>query len=206
MEIATSLLFIENTLNHISRLPENFSERADVMTARLLSVVSGEPVGKPAQWIDDIYREAQQRQTGKMLASEMLSSLRQVEKMLDEFFNDLERQDLLVRIGQVLYQIQGTLAIQDQTDALRVLEHTCNTLQRFADEGGKVVPEQKEFERIAQKIGALSFFIETLQHQSDTQNNQFTFDEEAGVFRVTLLECRALTAAPQSDPVSGTSD
>lgn len=171
------------------------------MTARLLSVVSGEPVGKPAQWIDDIYREAQQRQTVKMLASEMLSSLRQVEKMLDEFFNDLERQDLLVRIGQVLYQIQGTLAIQDQTDALRVVEHTCNTLQRFADEGGKVVPEQKEFERIAQKIGALSFFIETLQHQSDTQNNQFTFDEEAGVFRVNLLECRALTAAPQSDPV-----
>ncbi|AMO98677.1 response regulator [Collimonas arenae] len=201
MEIATSLLFIENTLNHISRLPENFSERADAMTARLLSVVSGETLGKPAQWIDDIYREAQQRQTVKMLASEMLSSLRQVEKMLDEFFNDPERRDVLTQIGQVLYQIQGALAIQDQTDALRVVEHTRNTLQRFAAEGSEVVPDQKEFERIAQNIGALSFFIETLQHQSDTQNNHFTFDEEAGVFRVNLLERRTVVAAPQPDPV-----
>ncbi|MEO6922080.1 MAG: Hpt domain-containing protein [Collimonas sp.] len=201
MEIATSLLFIENTLNHISRLPQNFSERADAMTARLLAVVSGETLGKPAQWIDDIYREAQQRQTVKMLASEMLSSLRQVEKMLDEFFKDPDRREVLTQIGQVLYQIQGALAIQDQSDAIRVVEHTRSTLQRFAAEGAEVVPEQKEFERIAQNIGALSFFIETLQHQSDTQNNHFTFDEEAGVFRINLLERRAVVAAPQPDPV-----
>jgi len=201
MEIATSLLFIENTLNHISRLPENFSERADAMTARLLSVVSGEKLGKPAQWIDDIYREAQQRQTVKMLASEMLSSLRQVEKMLDEFFNDPERREVLAQIEQVLHQIQGALAIQEQSDAMRVVEHTRSTLQRFSAEGSEVVPEQKEFERIAQNIGALSFFIETLQHQSDTQNNHFTFDEDAGVFRINLLERRAVVAPPQPDPV-----
>ncbi|WP_211451709.1 Hpt domain-containing protein [Collimonas antrihumi] len=201
MEIATSLLFIENTLNHISRLPENFSERADAMTARLLSVVSGEKLGKPAQWIDDIYREAQQRQTVKMLASEMLSSLRQVEKMLDEFFNDPERREVLTQIEQVLHQIQGALAIQEQSDAMRVVEHTRSTLQRFAAEGSDVVPEQKEFEQIAQNIGALSFFIETLQHQSDTQNNHFTFDEAAGVFRINLLERRAVVAAPLPDPI-----
>jgi chemosensory pili system protein ChpA (sensor histidine kinase/response regulator) len=209
MEIATSLLFIENTLNHISRLPENFSERADAMTARLLSVVSGETLGKPAQWIDDIYREAQQRQTVKMLASEMLSSLRQVEKMLDEFFNDPERREVLAQIEQVLHQIQGALAIQEQSDAMRVVEHTRSTLQRFAAEGSAPVPqvpEQKEFERIAQNIGALSFFIETLQHQSDTQNNHFTFDEEAGVFRINLLERRAVVAAPQPDPVVPSSE
>ncbi|AMP03310.1 Hpt domain-containing protein [Collimonas pratensis] len=204
MEIATSLLFIENTLNHISRLPQNFSERADAMTARLLAVVSGETLGKPAQWIDDIYREAQQRQTVKMLASEMLSSLRQVEKMLDEFFKEPERREVLTQIEQVLHQIQGALAIQDQSDAIRVVEHTRNTLKRFAAEGGELLPEapeQKEFEQIAQNIGALSFFIETLQHQSDTQNNHFTFDEEAGVFRINLLERRTPVAAPQPDPV-----
>ncbi|MFC5476161.1 Hpt domain-containing protein [Paraherbaspirillum soli] len=201
MEIATSLLFVENTLNHINRLPENFSERADAMTARLLSVVSGETLNKPAQWIDDIYREAQQRQTVKMLASEMLSSLRQVEKMLDEFFSDPSRREVLAQIEQVLYQIQGALAIQDQTDALRVVEHTRATLQRFTAAEQAEEPEQKDFERIAQNIGALSFFIETLQHQSDTQNNHFTFDEESGVFRVNLLERRALTPAPQPDPV-----
>ncbi len=205
MEIATSLLFIENTLNHISRLPENFSERADAMTARLLSVVSGEKLGKPAQWIDDIYREAQQRQTVKMLASEMLSSLRQVEKMLDEFFNDPERREVLTQIEQVLHQIQGALAIQEQSDAMRVVEHTRSTLQRFAAEGSDVVPEQKEFEQIAQNIGALSFFIETLQHQSDTQNNHFTFDEDAGVFRINLLERRAMVAAPLPDPIVSSS-
>ncbi len=73
----------------------------------------------------------------------------------------------------------------------------CNV---FLTKAVRSASEQKEFEWVAQKIGTLSFFIETLQHQSDTQNNHFTFDEEAGVFCVNPLDCRALTVAPQPDP------
>jgi hypothetical protein len=80
LELATSLLFVENALDQITRLPAHFSERADEITARLLSVVSGDEPQSQAAWMGEISREAQQRQTMTVLVSEIQTSLRQVEK------------------------------------------------------------------------------------------------------------------------------
>ncbi len=206
IEIATSLLFIENTLSHIHRLPENFSERADAMSARLLSVMSGETPTEPAHWLGEIYQAAQQRQNVKTLAHEMLVSLRQVEKMLDEYFSEPVKRTVLTRIDHVLSQIQGALSILDHVesnaDAAEVITHTRATLQQFSDAEEGQLPEQIEFERIAQNIGALSFYLEMLQHQTghaDHQHCRLNFDEERQVFRINLLERTASTAV--NEPV-----
>jgi chemosensory pili system protein ChpA (sensor histidine kinase/response regulator) len=91
LEIATSLLFVENALQQIGHLSDDFADRADAVTTRLLSAVSGETLAHSAQWLDDMSREAQERQTMTALAGEMQSSLRQVEKMLDEYFRAPEQ-------------------------------------------------------------------------------------------------------------------
>ncbi|HEY0845977.1 MAG TPA: Hpt domain-containing protein [Noviherbaspirillum sp.] len=188
LEMATSLLFVENSLNNIGRLPENFAERADAMTARLLSVVSGEKPPQSASWLDDMSREAQQRQTMAALAGEMQSSLRQVEKMLDEYFRDPSQRGSLEQLDTILHQIEGALAVLDQDDAVRTIQHTREAVQRFIHAGNESAPEQQEFQHVAQNVGALSFFIESLQLQSDKAQKRFSFDEESGLFRANLIE------------------
>ncbi len=188
LEMATSLLFIENALGNIGRLPDNFAERADAMTARLLSIVAGQQPAETAQWLDDMSREAQQRQTMTVLASEMQNSLRQVEKMLDEYFRDPAQQNSLGQLDTVLYQIEGAMAILDQDDAMRTIQHTRAAVKRFAAAEADVVPEQQEFQRVAENVGALSFFIETLQHNADSAKQRFSYDEERGVFRASVVE------------------
>ncbi|HYD95611.1 MAG TPA: Hpt domain-containing protein [Noviherbaspirillum sp.] len=188
LEMATSLLFVENALGQISRLPDNFPERADAMTARLLSVVAGEMPAQSAPWLDDMSREAQQRQTMTALAGEMQNSLRQVEKMLDEYFRDPSQRLGLGQLDQVLHQIEGALAVLDQDDAVRTVQHTREAVKRFAASEPDVAPEQNEFQQVAQNVGALSFFIETLQLQSEEAKKRFSFDESSGTFQARLIE------------------
>ncbi|MFZ6772030.1 Hpt domain-containing protein [Undibacterium sp. SXout7W] len=214
LELATSLLFVENALDQISRLPAHFSERADEITSRLLSVVSGDEPQAQAAWIGEISREAQQRQTMGVLVSEMQASLRQVEKNLDEYFRDPSNTDSLKPVDGILHQIGGALAVLDQDDAMLAVEHTRNMVHQFAnapagavdaDSAADSVRNAKEHHLVAQNIGALSFFIETMQAQPETAKKKFTFDQDAGVFRSNLLEVQAskellpttnITAAP----------
>ena len=188
LEMATSLLFVENALNQIGRLPENFAGRADAMTARLLAVVAGDVPAQSASWLDDMSREAQQRQTMAALAGEMQSSLRQVEKMLDEFFRDPAQRSALGQLDLILHQIEGALAILDQEDAMRTIQHTREAVQRFIAAEEEGAPEQKDFQQVAQNVGALSFFIETLQLPSDSAKKRFSFDAETGTFQANLIE------------------
>jgi len=200
LEMATSLLFVENALNAISHLPEDFSERAEALTARLLSVVGGEAPADSAQWLNDMSRAAQQNQAMTVLAGEMLTNLRQVEKLLDEYFNDPTRREALTPIDQVLHQIEGGLAVLDQDDARRAVQHTRAAVQEFVDAGDEAVPAPAAFQHVAQNIGALSFFIETLQLHSEDAGRRFSFDEQAGMFRANLLEkSRPVVAVPQED-------
>ena len=188
LEMATALLFVENALNHISHLAENFSERADAMTARLLSVVSGEQPTETAEWLDDMSREAQQRQTMQVLTGELQTSLRQVEKSLDEFFNDPTQRGGLTQIEMTLHQIGGALSILDQEDAVAAIKHTQQAVRHFGDTPADAAPDVARFQHVARNVGALSFFIETLQLNSEGVKKRFSFDTDTGVFHANLLE------------------
>ncbi len=186
LEIATSLLFVENALQQISHLADDFAERADAVTTRLLAAVSGETMTHSAQWLDDMSREAQERQTMTALAGEMQSSLRQVEKMLDEYFREPEQRAGLDAIDSVLYQISGALSVLEHDDAVRAVQHTQEAVRGFI--AAEEIPDLEEFQQVAQNVGALSFFIETLQLHPDGVKNRFLFDDEHGIFRANLTE------------------
>lgn len=200
IELATSLLFVESALNQINHLPENFAERADAMTARLLSIVSGEQPTHQAQWLDDMSREAQEKQTMTALGGEMQSSLRQVEKMLDEYFRDPSQRAGLTDIDKTLHQIEGGLAILDQDDAVRAVRHTQAAVKRFAEQEGEP-PSQEEFQHVARNVGALSFFIESLQLRSEGGKKRYSFDDETGVFHANIIEKNVVPAVASIDEV-----
>ncbi|GGI20268.1 Hpt domain-containing protein [Oxalicibacterium faecigallinarum] len=186
LEIATSLLFVEHALQQITHLPDDFSERADALTARLLSAVAGEPLTVSASWLDEMSREAQQRQTMAVLSSELQSSLRQVEKGLDAYFRDPQQRAGLSDVNSVLYQISGALAVLDHDDAVRATRHVQDAVRGFLE--SDAVPDVAAFEQVANNVGALGFFLETLQLHDDGKRVRFRFDDEHGVFHAERTE------------------
>lgn len=187
LELASGLLFVESALDQITHLPNHFSERADEISARLLALVAGEEPPAQAAWMGEIAHQAQQRQTMATLVGEMQTSLRQVEKTLDDYFREPSKPELLAPVGAILHQIGGAMAILDQDDAQRAIEYTRNKIAEFGQHDDAPT-QQENYQNVAQNIGALSFFIETLQTQPDQAKKKFVFDAEQGLFRSNLLE------------------
>jgi chemosensory pili system protein ChpA (sensor histidine kinase/response regulator) len=187
LELASGLLFVESAIDQITHLPNHFSERADEITARLLVLVAGDEPPAQAAWMGEIVREAQQRQTMATLVGEMQTSLRQVEKTLDDYFREPGKPELLAPVGAILHQIGGAMAILDQDDAQRAIEYTRNKITEFGQHDDAQT-QQGNYQNVAQNIGALSFFIETLQTQPEHAKKKFVFDAEQGLFRSNLLE------------------
>lgn len=188
LEMAAGLLFVENAMQNIARLPDNFAGRAETMTARLLSVVSGEKPTEPMEWLEDMTRHEQQKQTLQALGSEMQANLRQAEKTLDEYFRDPTQEIALSALDPILHQLDGALAVLDQDEARRAVQHTRAAVQRFAQAGADNKPDPAECLHVAQNIGALSFFIDALQLNPDDAAKRFSFDETSGTFKARLVE------------------
>jgi chemosensory pili system protein ChpA (sensor histidine kinase/response regulator) len=196
MEMATAMLFVEHGLDQVRQLPADFEEHAEVVGARLLALAAGETPPDAPQWQGDLSRQIQQGQTVAVLAGEMKTGLRQVEKVLDDYYADGARRPALAQIDPVLHQLQGALAILDQDQAMRAAQHVKAAVRALADGAEPADREAQALQDIAQNIGALGFFIDMLGQNFEAAKNRFTFNETEGMFREVPFEKAAAGDTP----------
>ncbi|MCU6496537.1 Hpt domain-containing protein [Rugamonas sp. A1-17] len=183
LEMATALLFAEHGLEQIRHLPGDFAAHADTIGARLLALVSGDTPPEPAQWQSGLAQQMRQDDTVVALAMEMKAGLRQVEKVLDDYYVDPSKRPSLTELDPVLHQLQGALSILDQEDATKAAQHVKAAVQALA--AGEADPslEPKALDDIAQNVGALGFFVDMLAQNAAGARERFTFDAAHGTFR-----------------------
>ncbi|MES2757603.1 MAG: Hpt domain-containing protein [Pseudomonadota bacterium] len=196
MEMATAMLFVEHGLDQVRQLPADFEEHAEVVGARLLALAAGETPPDAPQWQGDLSRQIQQGQTVAVLAGEMKTGLRQVEKVLDDYYADAGRRPALAQIDPVLHQLQGALAILDQDQAMRAAQHVKDAVRALAAGEGAPEHDAAALQNIAQNVGALGFFIDMLAQNFDAAKNRFTFDQLDGMFREVPFEKMAAGDTP----------
>ena len=210
LEIATDLLFIENTLDHLNRVHDDFPQRVASLIDRLNALSAGESLPESAPWLDDLTQQSQQKQTASVLSSEMESGLRRVEELLNDFFSDSTKHSALAQIDPILHQIAGVLSIMGQEDAMLAVQHTQTSIQQYksaieaagGDAGGLEFPPS-----VTQNITALGFFVEVLPQHPESARTRFTFDRTQGILHANLLErgvprpAALTTADPAFDPL-----
>jgi chemosensory pili system protein ChpA (sensor histidine kinase/response regulator) len=203
LEMATAMLFVEHGLDQVRQLPDDFGGRAEVVGARLLALAAGESAPAAPQWQGDLSRQIQQSEAVAVLATEMKSGLRQVEKVLDDYYAGSTGRATLAQIDPLLHQVQGALAILDQDGAMRAAQHVRQTVGALAAAEGTLAPAADALPAIAQNVGALGFFIDMLARDVDAAKRRFRFDADAGTFRELPFEAAgseaptvALPAAP----------
>ncbi|SEO22970.1 chemosensory pili system protein ChpA (sensor histidine kinase/response regulator) [Duganella sp. CF517] len=212
LEMATALLFAEHGLEQIRHLPTDFAANADTIGARLLALVSGDTPPEPAQWQNGLARQMRQDDTAIALALEMKTGLRQVEKVLDEYYIDPSKRAALAELDPVLHQLQGALAMLDQEDAMKAALHVKASVQALAAGGGDPALQAKTLDDIAQNVGALGFFVDMLAQNAAGARQRFTFDAQQGTFRsvpfkkmaesesIPVLDQEVMAPAPASMP------
>ncbi|UMR31135.1 Hpt domain-containing protein [Massilia sp. MB5] len=183
LEMATALLFAEHGLEQIRHLPDDFAAHADTIGARLQALLSGQTPPQPAQWQGSLARRMQQDDTVAALSAEMKTGLRQVEKVLDDYYADPARRAELAPLDGVLHQLQGALSLLDQDDAVRAAQHVRAEVHKLAGGQGDPAQEAKLLDQVAQNVGALGFFVDTLAQNPAGARERFSFDAEQGSFR-----------------------
>ncbi len=180
LEIATSLLFVEEAFAKRSRVDRDYESRAQDMAQRLRQVAQGTAPEQMPQWLAQLSNAAQERQTASVFVGEMLSNLRAVEKTLDAFFRDTKDVEGLTLVDKLMAQTAGALSLLGHSAASRGAQTIASDVAQF--EAGKD-PEAAVASRIAESLSALSFFVESIGN-ADMQAIGCEFDEVEGIFRI----------------------
>ena len=199
LDVATALLFLEGALDQVRALDEQFDQRAEAVVARVEASALGvaHDGSEDPTWLDEISRLAQERLTMASFVSEMQSNLRNIEKILDSFFRDPTTREELPQAEKLLSQIGGALSVLGHEQAGAAIRAGQDTIRRFAEPDYVAAPG--EFERVAESLGAVGFYIESLQHRADS-GAMFRFDEATGTFTADLKRPAPPAAEPVEEP------
>jgi len=200
LEMAAAMLFVENGLDQLRQLPDDFAENAEAVGARLLALAAGETPPDAPQWQGELARQIQQGQTVAVVAGEIKAGLRQIEKLLDEYYDDPARRAVLEQATPVLHGLQGAFAILDLEQAVLATRHVDQAVRALAALDGDVTSQHASLHNIAQNIGALGFFADLLAQDSEAAKGRFTFDLDKALLRELPFEFVESAPAAQESP------
>ena len=198
LEVASALLFTDLGVDDLPQTDDEYEQRAQLVIERLLKARQGQPLPDAGPWMSEIARRAQDRLTMGTVVTETQATLREIEQRLDHFFrNPLERTDLPATTA-MFDQVCGVLSLLGYEDPVAALRNVQSSIARFAD--AKIAPEPDEFGRIAQNLGAVGFFVESLGQDTERPRGMFHYDPATGVFTAEL------GALPADESVFGPAD
>jgi chemosensory pili system protein ChpA (sensor histidine kinase/response regulator) len=156
LEVASTLLFIQNAIEHEDVLHADFAGRAAGQQARLNALLEGREM--PAAVMVDANQRDAERDMLVQMAQEVSLNLRKMEEALDAFFRDDEARTGLAELPVLSQQAQGALTMLELPDAAGLLAAATATVQPFASEG---FPDAETRQRLADAFSSLGIYVES---------------------------------------------
>ncbi|MDO9006499.1 MAG: Hpt domain-containing protein [Aquabacterium sp.] len=183
MEVATSLLYQEASLEDGEFDHADQKDRIHRLAARIDAVRLGQPAQPLESWMEDLYRRVSDRQTIGSVVQELRSNLSEAEKNIDQFFRDPTQPASLVNVPTQLQAMRGVLAVLGLDMAghatVRMREDVDHLLQ--PDTNVQEAGDAGVFDRLASNLGALGFLIDMLNVQPNLVKALFKYDADTGV-------------------------
>ncbi len=156
LEVASTLLFMQNAVDQEDVLHSDFAGRAEGQQARLRALIEGREM--PANVVDSSNQREAERDMLVHMAQEVGQNLKQMEEALDAFFRDAGEREALAGLPALAQQAQGALTMLELPDAASLLGAAAATVQSFASEGH---PDDATQQRLANAFSSLGLYIES---------------------------------------------
>ncbi len=183
LEVASALLFVDSGLDELPHNAE-YVERARAVCERLRAVHDARPLPESTPWVSELARKAQDRITMSTVAQESQATLREIEQRLDKFFREPANREDLPATDAMFEQLAGVLSVLGFEEAVAALRNVQTTVRGFADGSGTA--DETTFGRVAQNLGALGFFVDSLAQDSDRPRGVFRYDPLTQTFTAEL--------------------
>ncbi|MDT8363517.1 MAG: Hpt domain-containing protein [Nitrosomonas sp.] len=172
LDIASSLLLIENALENFYQLAPGFSDQVDALTIRIRAVITGkEDVADLPELPgpEQAGHHIQEKKLQKQIAQEILISLAQIEDILDRFFFEPQIRNDLPSLPALFKQISGVLDMLGLDDQATRLLSLCRDLaEHLTAPASQIDPDKQTL--LANALSSFSFYIEALKNsQPDCQ-------------------------------------
>ena len=165
LEVATALLFIENTLEKYFTLSADFAGHAKTVATRVASTLAGgaQQALDPASagLMDDMSKRAQERMLIFQVGQEVQVNLHSIEQVLDAFFRDPLKTNQLPELAGLFAQIQGALAILELDEAAALNHLIAQRVGQFASGARK--GDGDDADAVAEGVSALGLYVSALQ-------------------------------------------
>ncbi|MBV8210486.1 MAG: Hpt domain-containing protein [Burkholderiaceae bacterium] len=195
LEVASALLFVETGADELPQLDPESTARARKVIERLHGALEGHALPEAGPWLSDLARRAQERLSIGTVVSETQATLREIEQRLDRFFRAPAQRDELAGIGPLVDQVCGVMSVLGHEEPVAALRNVQHSVAGLADASAPAT--QEEFTRIAQNLGAIGFFVETLAQDTARPRGMFRYDPTTGLFSADLARApEAATGAP----------
>ncbi len=156
LEVASTLLFMQNAVDQEDVLHADFAARAEGQQERLRALIEGREL--PANVVEPASQREAEREMLVHMAQEVGQNLRQMEEALDAFFRDANEREGLTNLPGLAQQAQGALTMLELPDAASLLSAAAETVQSFASEG---YPDEATQQRLADAFSSLGLYIES---------------------------------------------
>jgi len=197
IEVATALLLVDLGVDELPSLDERFDSRSRAMIERLQASRLGEAPATVDAWLTELARRAQDRLTMQTVILELTGLLREVEQRLDRFFRQPAERAELASLDGMIEQMASVLALLGFDDVVAALDDARVTVRRYADPAAAA--DEADFARLASNLGAVGFFIETLQQDADRPRSHFSWHADTAVFSADM-------AVPRRDELADDED
>jgi chemosensory pili system protein ChpA (sensor histidine kinase/response regulator) len=156
LEVASTLLFMQNAIDQEDVLHADFAARADSQHARLRALIEGREM--PENSVDAASQRESERDMLVHMAQEVGQNLKQMEEVLDAFFRNADEREALTSLPALAQQAQGALTMLELPDAASLLAAATAAVQPFASEGH---PDEASQQCLADAFSSLGLYIES---------------------------------------------
>ena len=197
MEVATSLLCIDASLDEIDLDQPVLQQRIQRLAQRLSVVAKGLPAEPVEPWVEALYRDVSDRQAMGSVVQELRASLAEVESQLDRFSRQPAERELLTPVPGQLSTMRGVMSVLGLDQAMQAVLRMRDDVDAALAQPD-VAPDLAN--RLADNLGGLSFLIDMLGVQPELARSLFQFDADTGRFAAVMGRARAADSAAVVDP------
>jgi chemosensory pili system protein ChpA (sensor histidine kinase/response regulator) len=185
MEVATAVLYLEAAFEDLDPADAQLASRTARLAERLESVRQGQQPEALETWMEELYRRVSDRQTMGSVVSELRGTLGELEKLLDQFFRNLQDKTPLRDAPGHLAQMRGVLSVLGLDQAAQAVSRMRESVEEI------IVTEIDEerartagtFDKLGNNLGALGFLIDMLNYQPSLAKKLFLYDDSTGELR-----------------------
>jgi len=207
LDIAASLLLIENALENFHQLTPEFPEQVEALTTRIRAVITGKGEVTDLPELpgpDQAGYHVQEKKLQKQVAQEILTSLAQIEDILDRFFFEPQIRNDLPALPALFKQISGVLDMLGRNDQAARLLNLCRSLAENLTESTCQIDPAKQ-SLLADALSSFSFYMEALKNSQPDCENIVTaaislFDQEPIVSASSPWQSDAMADHAESLP------